>query len=106
MASTTKGSIGEAQVGGEPFSLIDHTNSVITQDRFQGKLTLMYFGFTNCPDICPDELDKMVQVVDSLDSQPTLAKKTIPVFVTVDPKRDSPEVLSSYLKGIVIGGYL
>lgn len=58
-------SYGKAKVGG-PFSLITHEGKPFSEQNLVGKWNLIYFGFTNCPDVCPDELDKMSEVVDSL----------------------------------------
>lgn len=56
---------GKAAVGG-PFTLTTHTNQPFTEKDLLGKWNLVYFGFTNCPDICPEELDKMTDVVNVL----------------------------------------
>jgi protein SCO1/2 len=60
----------------------------------EGKLTLLYFGYTNCPDICPVHL---AQIAETLDQYPELARDTEVVFVTVDPNRDTPQVLRDFL---------
>ncbi|MGA7096319.1 MAG: SCO family protein [Acidimicrobiia bacterium] len=70
---------------GEPFDFASET---------EGKLTLLYFGYTNCPDICPVH---MAQIAEVLDQYPDVARITEVVFVSVDPKRDTPEVLRAFL---------
>lgn len=84
---------GKPRIGG-PFSLLDHDGRRVTQDDFKGKYLLLYFGFTRCPDICPEELDKMALVLKSVNQDAKLVK---PAFITCDPARDSPEDLKRYL---------
>lgn len=88
-------SLGMPKLGG-PFKLIDHSGTEFDSDRdLKGKLAILYFGFTHCPDVCPDELDKMGKVVEGLSQRQVRVE---PLFITVDPKRDTPSVMSSYLK--------
>jgi len=67
-------------------------------EDLKGNFGLIYFGFTHCPDICPEEIEKAVKVVDAIDDDERLTKKLIPVFITLDPDRDTPTVLSNYIK--------
>ncbi|ETN45980.1 uncharacterized protein HMPREF1541_00162 [Cyphellophora europaea CBS 101466] len=85
---------GKPKVGG-PFQLRDVDGKEYTEKDLLGKYTLIYFGFTHCPDICPDELDKMSEAIDIIQKQAPNALRSI--FVSVDPARDSPEVLRSYV---------
>ncbi|XP_067333117.1 protein SCO1 homolog, mitochondrial isoform X2 [Channa argus] len=89
-------SIGRAALGG-PFSLIDHNNKPTKSEDFLGQWILIYFGFSHCPDICPDELEKMIEVVDEIDKIKSLPNLT-PVLITIDPERDTPEALAAYVK--------
>ena len=78
---------------GSDFSLKDMNNNQITQESFNGPLTAIFFGFTNCPDVCPMTLNKMDIVLDKLGK-----KNNIKVFfITVDPERDTPKIVKDYL---------
>lgn len=84
---------GKALVGG-PFNLVDHTGKAVTDQDFRGRLMLVFFGFTNCPDVCPAEL----QIFDAaLDKLGTGAEDVAPIFITVDPARDTVEQMASYV---------
>lgn len=80
-------------VSGE-FSLIDHTGRAVTDKDFNGAWLLVFFGYTHCPDICPTTLGTIALVLDALGED---AAKLRPLFVTVDPARDTPEVLAEYV---------
>lgn len=82
------------QVGG-PFTLTDHTGKRVSEKDFAGKYMLMYFGYTYCPDVCPTSLSVMAEALDQL--SPEQLAKVVPIFVTVDPERDTPEVMASYV---------
>ena len=83
-----------ASFKGSDFSLKDMNNNTITQKSFDGPLTAIFFGFTNCPDVCPMTLNKMDIVLDKLKKK----KKSLKLFfISVDPERDTPEVLKDYL---------
>lgn len=87
-----KGS-GEALVGG-PFSLIDHTGKRVSEKDFLGRYMLVFFGYTYCPDICPTELQVMTAALDSMGAE---AARIQPIFITVDPQRDTPKVMADYV---------
>ncbi|KAM6904779.1 protein SCO1 homolog, mitochondrial [Xenentodon cancila] len=89
-------SIGRPALGG-PFSLVDHHNKPAKSEDFLGQWILIYFGFTHCPDICPDELEKMIEVVDEIDKIKSLPNLT-PILITIDPHRDTPEAMAAYVK--------
>jgi len=86
-------SIGKAAVGG-PFTLTDHTGRRVTDQDFRGKYMLVYFGFTFCPDVCPTGLQVMAAALDQLGPK---AEEIIPIFISVDPERDTPEQLAQYV---------
>lgn len=93
LAEANKG-VGKPKVGG-PFSLIDQNGNTVTDADLKGRYSLVYFGFTHCPDICPEELDKMARMFDVVEADRPGA--LLPVFVTCDPARDDPQVLKEYL---------
>jgi cytochrome oxidase Cu insertion factor (SCO1/SenC/PrrC family) len=81
-------------VGG-PFELTDHTGHARTERDFRGQLMLVYFGFTYCPDICPADLQAIGLALDKLGRD---GDRVQPLFVTVDPERDTAEHLAEYVK--------
>ena len=85
--------IGHASVGG-PFSLTDQYGHTRTDKDFIGHYMLVYFGYTNCPDVCPTTLSVMADAMEKLGGA---AHEVVPVFITVDPARDTPRMLKSYL---------
>jgi cytochrome oxidase Cu insertion factor (SCO1/SenC/PrrC family) len=85
---------GVALVGG-PFTMVNQKGETVTEKSFRGKPMLLFFGFTFCPDVCPTELQVMTAALTALGDQ---GKDIQPIFVTVDPARDTPEVLASYVK--------
>lgn len=84
---------GAALVGG-PFALTDHTGREVTDKDFQGKYALIYFGYTYCPDVCPGELQLMAAALDELGDK---AEEIQPIFITVDPERDTVEHMATYV---------
>ncbi|XP_060075905.1 protein SCO1 homolog, mitochondrial-like [Ylistrum balloti] len=89
------GSTGRVDIGGKPWTLVDHNGVERTEKDFSGQWVLMYFGFTHCPDVCPEELEKMVQVVDSFNERKDVPNIQ-PLFITIDPARDTKEVIKKY----------
>nr|XP_046234514.1 protein SCO2 homolog, mitochondrial [Scatophagus argus]XP_046234515.1 protein SCO2 homolog, mitochondrial [Scatophagus argus] len=87
----------QVAVGQGNFSLLDHRGQRRTKKDFLGSWVLLYFGFTHCPDICPDELDKLSSVVSALDRDASLPPVQ-PLFITVDPERDDVPALARYVK--------
>ncbi|OMO85036.1 Copper chaperone SCO1/SenC [Corchorus capsularis] len=88
-------SVGKAAIGG-PFSLINHDGKPVTEKDFLGNWNVIYFGFTHCPDICPDELVKLVAAVDKIKEKAGI--DIVPVFISVDPERDTVEQVREYVK--------
>jgi protein SCO1 len=84
-----------ASYTGSTFTLVDVNNEPITEKSFQGSLTAVFFGFTNCPDICPMTLTNIDQVIEKLNND---EKKKLKVFfVSIDPGNDSPKIIKDYL---------
>ena len=80
---------------GSSFELKDVNNESITEKSFQGPLTAIFFGFTNCPDICPMTLDNLDRVLKKLNDNDN--KKFTVYFISIDPEKDSPEIIKRYL---------
>lgn len=88
-----------ARTSGSPmitarFSLIDHTGKSVTEKDYQDKWKLVFFGFTNCPDVCPTALNSVATVLTQLGAE---ADNLTPIFITVDPKRDTPKAMAEYV---------
>lgn len=81
-----------ALIGG-PFHLIDQNGQTRSDSDFRGQYLLVFFGFTNCPDVCPTTLSTVTNAMDKLGSD---AAKVTPLFITVDPERDTPAVMKAY----------
>jgi len=84
---------GREPIGG-PFALIDQTGTARSEQDFKGKLLLVYFGFTYCPDICPTDLQAISLAIDQLGAA---GEKVQPLFITVDPERDTSAHLAEYV---------
>lgn len=84
----------ESDVGG-PFTLQNHKGEAVTEQDFAGQYKLIFFGFANCPMICPTELQKMTAAMQILGEQ---SDNITPIFISVDPERDTPEMLDEYVQ--------
>jgi len=88
--------VGQAALGGEwKLTRLDGTQG--GSEDLRGDFALLYFGFTHCPDICPEEIEKAVKVVDAIDGNEKIGRKLIPVFITIDPERDTADIVKSYI---------
>ena len=85
---------GEASIGG-PFTLTDQDGEVRREADFRGRFMLVYFGYSTCPDICPTTLAVMADALEKLGPE---AERVVPIFITIDPGRDTSRVLKAYLK--------
>jgi protein SCO1/2 len=83
---------GAAQIGGE-FTLVSETGETVTDKQVIDQPSLIYFGYTFCPDVCPLDNTRNAEAVDLLEDRGLMVK---PVFISVDPKRDTPEVMAEY----------
>ena len=87
------GTLLASAVGG-PFRLVDQNGKMVTDADLRGKWSLVYFGYTHCPDACPTALNDIAVALDELGPKRGAVR---PVFITVDPERDTPEVLKAYV---------
>lgn len=95
VSRTTVNSIGKPLIGGD-FTLINQKGELVTNKSFKNKFCLIYFGFTYCPDICPQELEKQTIVIEKLTNK--YGDLIVPIFISVDPKRDTVAQISHYCK--------
>jgi protein SCO1/2 len=85
---------GSIAVGG-PFTLTDQNGKRVSSEDFRGRYQLIYFGYSMCPDVCPTTLAVMADALDRLGEK---GKRIVPIFITIDPERDTPKVLGPYIK--------
>lgn len=85
---------GSVSVGGR-FTLVDASGAEVTDASFRGRWMLLFFGYTFCPDVCPTELQTVAAALERLGP---LAERVAPVFVTIDPERDTPAAVGEYVK--------
>lgn len=95
-AASEPAPLADATMGGA-FSLVDQNGATVTDRSFAGKYRLVYFGFSFCPDVCPVDLQQIGQGLRAFEkSHPARAKTVVPIFITVDPARDTPAVLKQF----------
>ncbi|QQO19359.1 SCO family protein [Bradyrhizobium diazoefficiens] len=82
-----------AAIGG-PFQLTDQNGKAVTDKSLKGKPTLIFFGYTHCPDVCPTSLFEMSEVLRAMGRD---AEKVNAIFISVDPERDTPAIMKEYL---------
>ncbi|NNM77274.1 SCO family protein [Sphingomonas sp. ID1715] len=96
-SAQTEPPLAGARIGG-PFALVDQDGRAVTDRTYVGRYRLMYFGYTYCPDVCPVDLQKLMAGYASLEkSDPQVAARIAPIFISVDPQRDKPPVLKQYV---------
>lgn len=91
--ASSSGNAALASVGG-PFELVNQTGETVTEESWPGQYKFIAFGFTFCPDVCPTELSQMAVTLDLLGED---AAEVQPIFITIDPERDTPEKLDAYV---------
>ncbi|BAN48776.1 SCO family protein [Metapseudomonas resinovorans] len=90
----SQAALARDDIGG-PFSLIDQDGQAVNEQTYLGKPALLYFGFTSCPDICPTDLARMAKLAKAV--RESTAIELRPIFVTLDPQRDTPDRLKGYM---------
>lgn len=86
-----------AAIGG-PFTLIDQNGRTVRDSDFNGKFRLVYFGYSYCPDVCPTDLQRLGAALRAIEkSDPALGAKLVPIFISVDPERDTPPVIKAFV---------
>jgi protein SCO1/2 len=95
-----KKSVGKAKIGG-PFTLVDQNGKPVTDAMYRERFMAIYFGFTNCPDICPTELKRLSNVLQILDADPSgIGRLVQPIFISIDPNRDTVAQVREYVSGV------
>ncbi|HLW29055.1 MAG TPA: SCO family protein [Kiloniellales bacterium] len=88
--------VGEPAIGGS-FELVDQHGNTLRDTDFHGRYVLIFFGYTYCPDFCPQTLLTVTEALDRLEeAAPAKAEEVVPVFVTIDPERDTVEAMAAY----------
>lgn len=96
-SQTAEPPLAGASIGG-PFTLVDQDGSAFTERDLAGKYAIVYFGYTYCPDVCPVDLQKLMRGFAAFEqADPAAAARVQPVFISVDPARDTPDVLKAFV---------
>ena len=96
-SEATTGPLAGTDIGG-PFTLVDQNGRTRTDKDFTGRYRLIYFGYTFCPDVCPVDVQKMAQGLHRFEkTDPARAARVQPIFVTIDPARDTPAVMKLFV---------
>lgn len=94
--SDTEAPLAGATIGG-PFALVDKDGKTVRYSDFDGKYRIVYFGYTFCPDVCPVDLQNLMQGYHAFAGKhPDLARDVVPIFISIDPDRDTPKVMGEY----------
>ena len=93
VGASTSGLVTNVAIGG-PFALTDHTGRAVSDEDYRGRLMLIFFGYTFCPDVCPTELGEVALALDELGRD---AKEVVPLLITIDPERDTAQTLAEYV---------
>ena len=96
-AENVPGDLAGARIGA-PFTLTDQDGKKVSWDDFKGRYRIVYFGYSYCPDVCPVDLQNIMQAFARFEkAEPARAAKVQPIFITLDPERDTPKVLKTYV---------
>lgn len=95
----SEGALYGSTIGG-PFELIDTAGLPVQSSDFDGKWRMVYFGYAYCPDVCPFDVQRMIQGYNTFAAaNPSLADDVVPIFITIDPERDTPQVIAQFING-------
>ena len=93
----SQGAISGSTIGGD-FELVGTDGETVRWEDFDGKWRMVYFGYAYCPDVCPFDVQRMIQGYNAFAAEnPSLAEDVVPIFITVDPERDTPEVVAAFV---------
>jgi protein SCO1 len=95
-AAAPRAPLADAAIGG-PFTLIDKDGKTVRWSDFDGRYRIVYFGYTFCPDACPTDMNVIGRALQKLEkSHPALTSRVVPLFITVDPERDTPQIVGQF----------